>query len=127
MIELVRKGRRLYGAYMQTPTSLVYVAYRRPKDIFKDTKAKFITISEAIADEKACWAIDETTLRNARARGCKFIGFWIKKLNWIFLTPIENFFDPHCYFSRNYSARGGELQRYLPLRFFTSRSRALRI
>lgn len=127
MYELVRKGRRLYGAFLDIPSGLTYLAFRRPKDIFKDTKGKFVTISDAMADEKACWAIDESTLQEARRRGCVFVGFWVRRLNWVFLTNIENFLDPHKYFSRNYSSRGGELQRYLNLRYFTTRSRRLKI
>lgn len=126
MPELVRKGRRLYGAYYQTSTSLIYIAYRKPKDLFKDTRGEFITLTEAMQDDKACWAIDESTLREARRRGCKFIGFWMRKINWVFLAPIEYFFDPHKYFSRNYSGKGGELQRYLPIRYFKTISRRMK-
>jgi hypothetical protein len=127
MIEFVSKGKRLYGAFFQLSKAPVYVAFRRPADLFKGTRGKFITLTQAMQDDTAAWAIDESTLRLAKSKGCTHIGVWIKKLGWVFLTPIENYQDRTKAFSRNYSSKGGELQRYLPLRYFDTKSRALRI
>lgn len=127
MIEFVTKGRRLYGAFIQLSTCLVYVAFRKPKDLYKGTVGKFKTLTAAVQDETAAWAIDEATLRQCRTKDVKFVAVWVKQLGWLFMTNIQNYQDREKSYSRNYSSRGGELQRFLPCKFFETRDTVLKI
>jgi hypothetical protein len=127
-IDFHRKGKRLYGAFIPLSTGLAYVAFRKPDGFFRDAKpGEPLTLSQALEQGRAAWAIDESTILECRARGVKFVGVFIKKLNWIFLTDIANYHDPTRYYQRNYSARGGADQRYLPCKFFTEKHGSLKI
>lgn len=112
----VKKGRRLYGAVYTLPSGVkVYVAYRKISEIFRGGKK---TISEAIREGCASWAIDEETLRERRLEGIKVVGVMCKEDDSLWLAPLEKFFDPTNARIMNYESRGGALQRYLPLRMF---------
>lgn len=129
-MELVRKGKRVYGAFFELSSAPVYCAFRTPGDIFKTVREgsnKFKSISEALKDETAAWAIDDDHLQMARRRGCKNIAVWVRKLNWLFITPIENFFDRTKYQRRDYGGRGGSDQRYLPVHHFRQLSREVKL
>jgi hypothetical protein len=120
--DLLMKGRRRYGGFIHTSTSLHYYAFRKPKEIFKDApKGTRMTFSAALDSGKACWAIDEETYMLCRRRGVQFIGVWVETIKTVFMTAIDNFADPHKYHRRNYSAKGGADQRYLPVHFFEKR------
>lgn len=119
MIELVRKGKRLYGAYMQTTQGLAYVAFRKPDDFFRDgARGEKLTLTQAMNEGRAAWAIDEHTIIAARARGVVTLGVWVKKANWLFITQFQNYLDPNLYYTRSYVTRGGSEQRFLSCKFF---------
>lgn len=124
-MELVKKGKRTYGAYLETPKGLkIYCAFRNPKDFFLDgRRGKFQSIAQGLKNGAAAWAIDDSQLRQARHRGCYYIGIWVRKLNWLFLTPLDTFYDPMKYFRRNYTGRGGSDQRYVSVDHFAQRNR----
>lgn len=127
-MELVKKGKRVYGAFVKTTHSSIYCAFRKPRDIYLDNKrGEFKSIAKGIEDGSAAWAIDETHLREAKRRGCNYIAVWVKSLKWIFITPIETFFDPHTYYCRNFSSRGGSQQRYVSIKHFTTYNQAMKI
>jgi hypothetical protein len=112
----VKKGRRLYGAVYTLPSGeRIYLAYRRLGEIFRAGKK---SISEAVREGVAAWAIDEETLRERRLEGIKVVGVLCKESDDMWLAPIEKFFDPTYAKIMNYESRGGALQRYLPLKEF---------
>lgn len=115
-IELIKKGRRTYGAIHTVPCGeRIYLAYRRHSDIFRFGEK---SISDAIRSGKAAWAIDEETLIAMRARGIRFIGVMVRDTGDVYLTRIEHFFNRAMARVLNYETRGGALQKYLPLRYF---------
>ena len=127
-MELVKKGRRTYGAYIKAPHHQIYCAFRNPGDFFLDGKpGQFRSIAHALQDGSAAWAIDDAQLREAKYRGCKYIAVWVRKLNWLFMTPIETFFDPECYYRRNYGSKGGADQRYVSTVHFAQRNRPVKL
>jgi hypothetical protein len=66
----------------------------------------------------ACWAIDCETLSLCRIKGVKFVGVKLRDQGTLYLTRIDNFYDPQFMKIRNYAKRGGSLQRYVPLECF---------
>ncbi|WLR90880.1 hypothetical protein [Shinella zoogloeoides] len=113
---LVKKGRRLYGAVYTLPNgSQVYLAYRKLGEIFRAGKK---SISEAVREGVAAWAIDEETLRERRLEGIKVVGVLCKESDDLWLAPLDKFFDTKFSKVMNYESRGGALQRYLPLKEF---------
>lgn len=113
---LVKRGRRLYGAVYTLPSGTqIYVAYRKISEIFRGGKK---TISEAVREGCASWAIDEDTLRARRIEGVNIVGVLCKDDDSLWLAPLEKFFDPTNVRIMNYESRGGALQRYLPLKEF---------
>ena len=112
-IEHLKKGKRLYGAFLTFDTGWkVYLAYRKHADIYRGGKK---TISEALRDDAAAWAIDVETIMEARARGVKVIGVLVRDTGDIYITRLSDILDPAKTRVLNYSKRGGSLQRYMPL------------
>lgn len=101
-----------------------YVAYRKVKEIFRSGEK---TISDAIRKGVATWAIDHDTLIQMRAQGIKFIGVLCRDNNDLWMTTIEQFFDPKSTKILNYSGRNGSLQRHVPLQRFRRRPGKVRI
>lgn len=117
--ELVKRGRRLYGAiYTLKSGEKVYFAYRKQSEIYR---GKEKSISEGIRKEIACWAIDTDTLMMARARGIRFIGVIDRVSRDVYLTTLDNYFDRTKTQQIDYTERGGTVQRFLPLGFFQRR------
>jgi len=115
-IEHLRKGKRLYGAFVTYPDGRrVYLAYRKHGEIFRAGKK---SISRAIQEGVAGWAIDSETLGEVRARGVDAIGVLVKETGDKYLTNIQNYYDPYRSSVIDYSGKGGSLQRVLPLQFF---------
>lgn len=113
---IIRKGRRIYGATYKLPSgAVIYMAWRKTKDIFRGGEN---VLSSAITKGKACWAIDEETLRERRREGIKYIGVWMVDTDDRYLAPIDYFFDSKRSSILDYGSRGGALQRYLPLEHF---------
>jgi hypothetical protein len=118
--ERIKKGRRLYGGIYRLPSGReIYLAYRKQGEIFRSGKAN---ISEAIREGVACWAIDHDTLLQMRAKGIKIVGVFNEEDGDVWLTTLDAFMDPTAATFKNYEARGGALQRYLPLSYFRRRS-----
>lgn len=116
----VKKGRRLYGGLhtIRETGATCYLAYRRQAEIFRSGEK---SISDAVRLGTACWALDDQTLLEMRAKGIRVIGVFVRDTGDIYLTRIENFFDRAKAKLLNYESRGGALQRYLPLTFFKIR------
>jgi hypothetical protein len=116
----VKKGRRLYGGIHTVVASgqRCYLAYRRQAEIFRHGEK---SISDAVRAGKAAWALDDATVLEMRAKGITLIGVYVRDTGDIYLTHIKNFFDREKTKLLNYEARGGALQRYLPLQFFKVR------
>lgn len=113
----VKKGRRLYGGLHIVVASgrRAYIAYRRQGEIFRSGEK---SISDAVRKGVACWAIDQETLLEMRAKGVPFIGVLVKETQDLYLTKLDCFFDKDKAKFLNYTAKGGALQSYLPLQFF---------
>ena len=119
LLERVKKGRRLYGGiYELEDGRRVYLAYRHRKEIFR---AGENCISDAIREGKACWALDDATLLMLRARKIEFAGVLLKDTGDKWLTRTETFLDRDKASVKNYTGRGGALQRYLPMSHFAFR------
>jgi hypothetical protein len=88
------------------------LAYRWHKEIFRCGE---VTISDAQRKGIACWALDNDTLQLAKIKGVKYIGVRLKDTGSLYLAPIDEFYNPANIKIMNYTARGGSLQRYLPI------------
>jgi hypothetical protein len=115
-VTLVKKGRRKYGGIYTLPSGKqVYLAYRNLREIYRSGKP---TISEAVRDGTACWAIDEEHIQQMRLAGVPFIGVRVRDTRDIYLTRLSTFLDRSKIKFHNYESRGGSLQRLLPLQHF---------
>ncbi len=118
-LELVKKGKRLYGAIVSLDSGeKIYMAYRKHCEIYR---AGEVRLGEAIKKGVAAWAMDDETLRIMRAHGIKVVGVFVRDTGVRYVTDISNYYDKEKIRILNYSARGGALQRYLPLQYFVQR------
>jgi len=115
VVKEVKNGRRLYGRLFNANGVLCYVAVRRHDEMFRAGRA---SLSEALRDGVASWAIDHDTLMDMKLLGVSFVGVRVRETNDLYLTRMEFFFDPALSKVMNYSRSGGALQRYLPVRCF---------
>lgn len=112
---LIRKGRRIYGGvYALGAGTDVYLAWRKNAEVFRCGRK---TITEAITDGVAEWAIDYDTLLELRNAKIVWAGVVLKETGDIYLTSLEKFFTLGK--MRNYDSRGGALQKYLPISEFS--------
>src|SRR3981081_3734233 len=112
------KRRILYGWMCELDTGdKLYLARRKHREIYRSGKQ---SISGAMQEEIAAWAIDELLLVNLRAKKVKFIGVRVVDTGDFYLTKLEVFFNRKCFKLRDYTgvARGGSRQRYVPLQHF---------
>jgi len=95
----------------------VYLARRRHAEIFRSGRS---SISGAMSENAAAWAIDQVMLFNLRAKGVSQIGVRVIDTGDVWLTDISSYFDRKKYKEHNYTGvgRGGSLQRYVPLQHF---------
>ena len=113
--EVHKKGRRKYGYFIEQDNGLkIYMALRSLGQIYREKEP---SLSEAMRNGKACWAIDITTLMAARRKGCTVICIKTKN-NGIYFTKLGKFFDTSRTKVLDYSAKGGSLQKTLPLTEF---------
>lgn len=113
---LVRNGRRIYGAiYELHDRREVYLAWRKHEEIYRSGKK---SVSDAIAEGSACWAIDDDTLIRLRTEGVGIVGVAVKETGDIYITSLATYLDRTKAKVLNYDSRGGALQRYLPLSEF---------
>jgi phosphoglucomutase len=116
LIQNVKKGKRNYGAVYELPSGKkIYIANRKTGDIFRSGKA---SISNAIRENKACWALDEETILALRSMNVGFIGVTVRETNDFYVTNFKNYLNGDIAKVLNYEGRGGALQRYLPLGYF---------
>lgn len=114
---LIKRGRRIYGAiYKLKDGREVYLAWRKQKEIFRSGEKN---MSDAFALGKASWALDDETLLELRLAGVELVGVLVKETGDIYVTHISHFFDTTKSKVMNYEARGGALQRYLPVNYFS--------
>lgn len=117
--ELVTQGRRRYGAiYRRSDGSreiAFYLAWRKPKDIFRDGEK---TNSDAIRSGKALWAIDYETLMRLRRKEVHVIGILDQVNNEVYWTTLSQYLDSTIAKPRDYERRGGAMQRYMPFHQF---------
>lgn len=118
-VTLVKKGRRRYGGIYTLPSGKrVYLAYRSLREIYRSGKS---TISEAVRDGTACWAIDDEHVLQMRLAGVPYIGVFVRDTKDIYLTSLSKFLDRTKIRFHNYESRGGSHQRLLPLSEFQVR------
>lgn len=111
-----RSNRRLYGGvYKLEDGRQVYLAYRTRKEIFRSGEK---SVSAAHDKGIACWAIDYDTLLDMRREQIFLIGVYVRDEEEIYITQYENFFDDRKATVMNYDAKGGSMQKYLPLKWF---------
>ena len=124
-VEHLKKGRRLYGGfYVFEDGRKIYLAYRKYGDIYRGGKS---SISEAMRDGVASWAIDTETVMEVRARGIKAIGVIIRDTGEIYLARLSDFLDSDKARVMNYAKRGGSMQRYLPLEYFRKKEGIIKL
>lgn len=70
------------------------------------------SLADAIQKGIASWAIDNDTLIRLRTEGVYLIGIQTKETGDLYIATLADF---NAAPMKNYSARGGALQRYLPL------------
>jgi hypothetical protein len=116
--EEFRKGRRLLGHICTLDDGrIIYFAKRTHAQIFRSGRA---SISGAMTEGEAAWAIDETTLYSLRARGITIVGVRVTDTGDLYLANLKDFFDFKKAQVRDYTGigRGGSRQRYLKLQHF---------
>ena len=117
-LETIKKGKRLYGhlwRHIKTGT-LVYVAHRRPGEIFRDGLP---SISAALRAGRATWAYDEETVQVMRLKGVKVMGVHVPKLNEHYFIQLDKILKPSPFWKRkDYSYNGGANQRYVFVQYF---------
>lgn len=117
-IKGVGKRPRLYGHICRFSSgAVVYAARRWHREIFRSGR---FTISDAMGEEVASWAIDDALLYKLRAKNVSFIGVRVIDTGDVYLTRIASFFDRRRFKSINYEGvgRGGSQQRCVPIQFF---------
>lgn len=115
-VELLKKGRRKYGAFYTFPDGRrIYLAFRNHRDIFRSGEK---TIRSAIAMKTACWALDVDTITLCRGRGVSAVGIQVRDTGDLYLTSLKTFQDRKKAKVLNFESRGGSLQYYLPLHLF---------
>lgn len=116
-IKITKHNRkRVYGAiYTRPDGSQFYLAWRRKGGLFRDGE---LTDSAAFREKKAIWAIDYDTLLMLRAKGIETVGILDHDTGDMWLTTVWKFLNINYAPPRNYTARGGTLQRFLPTYFF---------
>lgn len=125
------KGRgkrpRLYGwIFRYDDGTAMYVARRKHKQIYKGGCS---SISEAIQQDKAGWAIDELTIINMRVKGVKLIAVKCEDNGDKYVTPISNYLRPGKYKNIDFTGvgKGGSKQRVVSLNLFEKSSGEIKV
>lgn len=124
-----KSGKRRLGAFFDASFGSCYLAFRRPKDIFRGDigREKKRSASQSLIEGDAMWAIDIATLMEARRCGVQVILVLMRPQRIVYYAPIESFLDPMKYRAHNYSLKGGSDQRYLPIKHFQSVDMSYRV
>ena len=98
--------------------SKAYIARRKHREIFRGGKS---SISSAISEEIAAWAIDEDLLIKLRTKGVSQVGVNVMDTGDQYITDLKTFFNVKTSKLKDYTGvgKGGSRQRYVPLQFFT--------
>lgn len=113
-----KKRPKLYGwIFRYDDGTAMYVAKRKHCQIFKGGCS---SISDAILEDKAGWAIDELTIFNMRVKGVTVIAVKCEDNGDKYVTPIENYLQRGKFRHIDYTGvgKGGSLQRVVPLSSF---------
>jgi hypothetical protein len=115
-VEEVRSGSRIYGSFYSMDTGLkVYVAYRKYREIYRAGRK---SISQAMREGVASWAIDVATLMEAKRRGCTVVCVRVTDRGSFYSTAIDNYLDNEQSRIVSHEGKGGSVQRVLPLHKF---------
>lgn len=115
--EKITKGRRYYGDLLTLGSGRkVYLARRFHKEIFRNRRK---SISEALREGVADWAIDDWTLALLKRQGVEFVGVKLRDTGDIYMTTIKRFYDYGK--PDNFTSRGGSRQYYLNMEYFQVR------
>jgi hypothetical protein len=112
------KRRILYGHILTFDDGTkIYMAQRKNREVFRNGK---ITISGAMSEEVAAWAIDEDLLIKLRVKGVTRIGVNVIDTGDQYLTDIKTFFNPKTSALKDYTGvgKGGSKQRYVKMQHF---------
>ena len=115
----MRGGRKL-GAHFDASFASCYMAFRRPKDIFRndDSRAKRRSITQAIEDGDAMWSMDIETLMDLKRKSITHLFIRMRPQNIVFFTLLEVYFTKGMYKRADYTSTGGVDQRFVPLKYF---------
>lgn len=127
---LLKRGRRTYGSFYDLPSGeRIYLAWRdQGKDVFRNGRD---TVSRAVREGVACWAIDDEHLRSFKRQGIRFVGVLQvhgkksvkadRANGTIWLAEIDDWFDAAKAPLRSYEREGGAVQRYMFIQHFKIR------
>lgn len=110
--------RILYGQIHTLDTGVkLYLARRKHREIFRSGRS---SISGAMTDAVAAWAIDEKLLFGLRVKGITFVGVDVIDTGDRYVTRLSTWFDRKTSALRDYTGigRGGSRQRYVHLQHF---------
>lgn len=120
-----RKGKRLYGYFITQDNGVkVYVAVRKHSDIYR---ARDGSLSSALREGTAGWALDVETLMMARRRGCAYIVVFVRRRKDLWVCRMADFLNTAKSQLVDWSGRGGSSQRMLPLQYFAFREGVIRL
>ena len=113
-VEFHKKGKRKLGWWLKNTTTnvRVYVARKLHKDIIRSGE---FSVSEAMRKNVACFGIDSETMQLCRIKGVSVIGVRLRDTGSLYLTAIENFYDPSNLKIKTPVSMGRVSQRFLPL------------
>lgn len=118
----VKKRRGIWGAvYTRSEDErdeAVYVAFRISPELFRNGNG---SNSDAIRLKEASWAINYDTLRAVEREGVTDAAIFDASGPELYHTTVKRFLDSSYAPQKDYSGRGGALQRYLPVHLFHKR------
>lgn len=110
---IVRKGRAIYGGYYEINAREMYLAWRHEDQLFRNGRG---SVTEALHDGVAEWAMDNDTLLELSMDGIEIVGVVVRDKGTLYLTTVETFRNKGVF--RDYSDRGGAIQLYLNIEHF---------
>ncbi|MBD9511521.1 hypothetical protein IB265_32720 [Ensifer sp. ENS10] len=95
---------------------LIYIARKWHDEIFCCGRP---SISQAIVDGVACWAIDHDHLLELRLRKVKWVSIVERHVGGDqYITTLDNYMNPACFQFLNFESEGGARQHYLSFKYF---------
>lgn len=112
-VEEVRSGSRIFGSFYELDDGVkVYVAYRKFREIYRAGRK---SISEAMREGVASWAVDVQTLMEAKRRGCTVVGIKVTDRGSFYAVKLDDYLDSNQSSLISHESKGGSIQRVLPL------------